>query len=93
MDLEGNERNNTAKESAWLSNMSVWEDGSSAAWMGKWEKSGLKEAIIHSGFFVDGSGHMDVKVKVDNPDGGVDWGYSHDEGNRPCKWMLRLRKE
>lgn len=42
---------------------------------------------------MDGSGCVDGKVKVDNPDRGVDLGHSHDEGNRPCAWMLRLRKE
>lgn len=53
----------------------------------------MKEAITGSGLFVDGSGRVDVKVKVNSPDRGVDSGHSHDEGNRPCAWMLRLRKE
>lgn len=71
MDLEGSERDNTAKENPWLSNLSVWEEGSSAASLGKQEKGGLKETITCSELFVDGSRHLDVKVKVNNPDGSL----------------------
>lgn len=42
---------------------------------------------------MDGGGHLDVQVKVDNPDGGVDLGHPHDVGNRLCERMLRLREE
>lgn len=42
---------------------------------------------------MDGVGHLDVKVKVNNPDGCVDLGHSHDDGNRLCEWMLGLREE
>lgn len=53
----------------------------------------LKKALTRSGLFVDGVGHLDVKVKVNNPDGGLDLGHSHDDGNRLCEWMLGLREE
>lgn len=32
---------------------------------------GLKETMAHSALFVDGSGHFDVEMKVDDPDGGI----------------------
>lgn len=54
---------------------------------------GLNEAVRRSGLFVAESRHVDVEIKVHSPDGGVDLGHSHDDGNRHCEWMLRFRGE
>lgn len=40
---------------------------------------GLKETTAHSALFVDGSGHFDIEIKVDDPDGGIDLGHSSED--------------
>lgn len=40
---------------------------------------GLKETIAHSALFVDGCGHSDVEIKVDDPDAGIDLGHSPED--------------
>lgn len=54
-----------------------WQPGGPAGRNGR--RVGLKETIAHSALFVDGRGHFDVEIKVDDPDAGIDLGYSPED--------------